>query len=207
VTAPQYYAIQLLAVRREQDRMVELEGAARQVVEANPARPAWRAALALLLRQGGQAEEAGDQFDLLAARDFADIPRDGDWMTAIVLISEVAVAFGDGARAALLFELLAPYAEQNVVIGLAAVCMGSAARYLGRLAVVMGREREARQLFEQALAANAALRAPVELAHAQLDYAGVLGSGRRAQELIRAAARTATELNLPAVAHRVDVIA
>jgi tetratricopeptide (TPR) repeat protein len=203
VTSPQYYAIQLLGVRREQDRMAELEAAARQVVETNPGRPAWRAALAMLLRQGGQLEEAHDQLDLMAAHDFTDIPRDGDWMAATVLIGEVAVALGDAERAALLYELLLPYAEQIVVIGLATVCLGSVARYLGRLAATMEREDEARRHFERALTANAALRAPVELAHTQLDYAGVLGPGRRAQELIRAASRTAEELNLPAVAHRV----
>jgi tetratricopeptide (TPR) repeat protein len=202
VTSPQYYAIQLMGVRREQDRMAELEAAARQVVEANPGRPAWRAALAMLLHHGGQLEEAEDQFDLMAAHDFADIPRDGDWMTAVTLISDVAVALGDAGRAALLYELLLPYAEQNVVIGLAAVCLGSVSRYLGRLAVTMEREDEARGHFERALAANAVLRAPVELAHTQLDYAGVLRSGRRAQELIKAASRTAAELGLPTVARR-----
>jgi DNA-binding SARP family transcriptional activator len=202
VTAPQYHAIQMLAVRREQDRMAELEGPARQVVEANPSRATWRAALAMLLPESGQLEEAGDQLDLLAAHDFADIPRDGDWMTAIVLISEVAVGLDDAKRAAVLYELLLPYAEQNLVIGLAAVCLGSVARYLGRLAVTMGREHEAGPHFEHALAANAALRAPVELAHTQIDYAGVLAPGRRAQELIRAASRTAAELELPALARR-----
>ena len=51
MTAPQYYAIQLLAIRREQGRMGELEAAAaRARWPPTPHRPAWRAALATLLR-------------------------------------------------------------------------------------------------------------------------------------------------------------
>ena len=46
VTASQYYAIQILGVRREQARMAELETAARALVAQTPERPAWRAALA-----------------------------------------------------------------------------------------------------------------------------------------------------------------
>ena len=42
-----------------------------------------------------------------------------------------------------LYELLAPYRDGNVVIGLAAACLGSAARYLGRLAATIGRADEA----------------------------------------------------------------
>ena len=40
VTAPQYYSIQLLAIRREQSRMAELEGAVRELVnkQSRPAR-------------------------------------------------------------------------------------------------------------------------------------------------------------------------
>jgi tetratricopeptide (TPR) repeat protein len=202
VTAPQYHAIQLLAIRREQDRMAELEPAARAVVAANPDRLAWRAGLGLLLCQAGRLDEGGAVMDELAAHDFADIPRDGDWLPAITLTGEVAVALGDASRAAVLYELLAPYAEQNVVVGLAAVCLGSVARYVGRLAVTAERRDQAGRFLERALAANAALRAPVELAHAQLDYAALLGRGRRAHELIEAATGTAAALGLPAVARR-----
>jgi predicted Zn-dependent protease len=203
VTAPQYYAIQLLAVRREQDRLSELEGAARQMVEAQPDRPAWRAALAALLADAGKLGEAREQLDLLAAGRFEDIPRDGDWMTTIALASEAAAATADAERAGLLYEALEPYAERNVVIGLAAVCLGSASRYLGKLALTADRPHEAREHLERALLANATLKAPVELAHAQLDLAGMPGSGKRACELITAAGQAAAALGLPRVGRRV----
>ena len=64
ITASQYYAIQLLSIRQEQGRMAELERAAKDFVTAYPTVPAWRAALARLLWQTGQIEEARSELDL-----------------------------------------------------------------------------------------------------------------------------------------------
>ncbi len=203
VTASQYYAIQVLGVRRDQGRMGELERSARQLVEDNPGRPAWRAALATLLCEEGRFDEAREEFERLAAGDFEDIPKDLDWLIAMVLLSDTCADLGDGDRAALLYSKLEPYADVNVVIGLAAVCLGSAASFLGKLAATMGRPAEAERDFERALEANAALRAPACLARTQVDYARLLGRGPRAAELLSAAAQTASELGLGAVARKV----
>ncbi len=202
VTAPQYYAIQLLGIRQEQGRMGELEVPARELVASNPHRPAWRAALAALLAEGDRREEAQREVDALAAQDFEDIPQDGDWLIAMTLLADCCAELKDETRATQLYELLLPYRDVNVVIGLAAVCMGSAASYLGRLAVAMGRKQEAAEHFERALVANAALKAPVFLAHTQIDFAGTLGRGPRAHKLIEAAARTAKSLALPRASRR-----
>ena len=171
--------------------MGELEAPARELVASNPHRPAWRAALATLLAGDGRDEEAQREFDALAARDFEDIPQDGDWLIAMTLLAECCAELEDAGAGHQLYELLLPYRDGNVVIGLAAVCLGSAARYLGRLAAVMGRGEEAAEHFERALVANAALKAPVFLAHTQIDFAQSLGPGPRAAELTEAAARTA----------------
>jgi tetratricopeptide (TPR) repeat protein len=203
VTATQYYSIQLLAIRREQGRMGELEQAARRLVADNPDRPAWRAALADLLCEEGRLSEARDEFELLAAREFDDIPRDLDWMIAMALLSDVCAELGDVARAELLYARLEPHADANVVIGLAAACLGSAAGYLGRLAVTMGRFDLATQHFERALAANAQLRAPGCLARAQVDFARALGNDPRADELLAEASRSAERLGLWAVTRKI----
>src|SRR5207302_7111344 len=89
VTAPQYYAVQLLAIRREQGRMGELEEPARVLVRATPNRLAWRAALATVLWESGRIGEAAAELEVLAAHDFEDIPEDGDWMTTITLLSDL----------------------------------------------------------------------------------------------------------------------
>jgi predicted ATPase len=202
VTASQYYGVQLLAIRQEQGRMGELEQPAREFVKAYPTVPAWRAGLARLLLEVGETENARRELDVLAAYEFEDIPRDGNWMVAMTLLGELCAGLGDSERAARLYGLLLPFRDVNVVIGLGALCQGSAARYLGLLAACTGSQEEARELFEQALQANAALRAPVCLAHTQLDYADALGPSTRAAELVDAAARTAEELGLTAVAQR-----
>jgi DNA-binding SARP family transcriptional activator len=204
VTAPQYHAIQLLGIRREQRRMQELEQAVRDLVAANPARPAWRAGLATLLCETGRHDEAREQFDLLAASNFTDVPEDGDWMITMVLAAEVAAELGDVQRAPLIYERLLPYRTVNVVIGLAAVCLGATARYLGGLAATMGNREDATELLERAIARNSVLQAPIQLAHTQLDYASLLGRGAKARELLEAAMRTARELDLPLVTTRAE---
>ncbi len=202
VTAPQYYAVQLLEIRREQGRMGELEAAARDLVSGNPNRAAWRAGLATLLCENGRPEEAQSELDFLAREGFARIPRDGDWMVVAALTAGVAAGVGDAERAAALYELLLPFADTNVVIGLGAVCLGSTHRYLGRLALTMERHEDALEHLRAAVRANTALRATVELAHSQLDLADVLGCGSESRELVERAEAIAAERALPVVARR-----
>jgi tetratricopeptide (TPR) repeat protein len=207
VTASQYYAIQLLGIRRDQGRMGELEQAARKLVEENPARPAWRAAVATMLCEEGRLDEAREEFSRLAAGDFEDIPKDLDWIIAMTLLSDVCADLDDGARAALLYARLEPYADAIVVIGLAAVCLGSAASFLGKLAATMGDAALAERHFERALVVNERLGAPACLARTQVDYARALGRGSpRAAELLVAAERTAADLGLGAVARKVAAL-
>ncbi len=92
------------------------------------------------------------------------------------------------------------------MIGLGAVCLGSAERYLGRLAGVIGRRAEAERHFEHALEANARLKAYVCLAHTQVDYAELLGDDPHAGTLLDAATRTSRELGLPLVAARARLL-
>jgi DNA-binding SARP family transcriptional activator len=202
ITAPQYYSIQLLAIRREQNRLAELEGPARELVRNNPHRPAWRAVLGLLLTEAGRRDEARAELAEMADQGFADVPLDGDWMIAMTIVADVAVALGDADWAKLIYDRLMPYANTTVVIGIAAVCLGSTARYLGRLALVMDDRARALEHLEQAMAVNQALVAPLQIAHTELDLAAALGPGARAQELVENAARTARELAIPALAKR-----
>ncbi len=206
VTAPQYYAVQVLYLRREQARMGELEDPVREALTTNPDRAAWRAGLALMLYETGRTEEARTEFDLLARDGFSRIPRDGDWMVITALAADLAHVLGDVERAAILYDLLEPFADTNVVIGLGAVCLGSASRYLGRLALTLGRQADAVAYLRRAVAANASLQATVELAHSQVDLAWALGPGAEAIELLEAAEAVAAERRLPAVARRAALL-
>ena len=151
VTAAQYYAIQMLAVRREQGRMGELEPAARQLVAENPERPAWRAALATSMWETDRLNEARVEFEQLASGGFENIPQDGDWLTTMTLLCEICTAVGDSRRGARLYDAMLPYAGVNVVAGVGVACLGPAARVLGKLAAALGRSDAAARHFERAL--------------------------------------------------------
>jgi DNA-binding SARP family transcriptional activator/tetratricopeptide (TPR) repeat protein len=206
VTAPQYYAVQVLYLRREQARMGELEDPVREALSTNPDRAAWRAGLALLLNETGRTEEARAEFDVLARDGFGWIPRDGDWMVVTALAADLAHAFDDVARAAILYEMLQPHADTNVVIGLGAVCLGATSRYLGRLALTLGRPEEAVAHLRHAVASNASLQATIELAHSRVDLAWALGPGGEAVALLEQAEAVAAERRLPAVARRAALL-
>ena len=202
ITAPQYYAVQMMAIRREQGRMGELERQARDLVARNPRRPAWRAGLASLLLACGRDDEARAELEMVERADLEAVPPDGDWLATMALTADAVATLADAEHAQRLYELLAPYAGVNVVVGMGAVCLGSVSRYLGRLAVVLGRREAAVEHLRRALDANAALGATVELAHTQVDLAGALGSGEEAARLLAEAQRTAAERDLPSVAGR-----
>jgi tetratricopeptide (TPR) repeat protein len=186
--------------------MGELEGAAREMVATNPMRLAWRSGLATLLCDTGRYDEARE---LLAglAEEFAAVPPDGDWMITFALLADVAADLQDVEHAERLYEVLEPYRDSNVVIGHGAVCFGSVARYLGRLALTVGKRDLALEHLRQAVDSSTAMRAPVHLAHARLDHATALVAGgdwSAAQTLIEQAAETASALDLPLVARRAE---
>jgi DNA-binding SARP family transcriptional activator/tetratricopeptide (TPR) repeat protein len=202
VAAAQYFAIQVLGTRREQARMGELEPAARQMVAANPGRPAWRAALVVTLCESDQRDLAQPELDELLALGFGEVPYDGDWLSAMTLLCDAVTALDAQSHMPDLYEVLLPHGGVNAVAGIGTLCFGSVARYLGKLAGALGRAAEAEAHFERALAANHALRSPVLVAHTQLDWAAALGAGSRRERLIAEASRTADQLGLAAIARR-----
>jgi hypothetical protein len=174
------------------------------MAQANPARRGWQAELALILWETGRPDEARAEFEQLAQADFADVTSDGEWMPVMAMLAQLSTLLGDRERAAVLYELLEPYAANNIVRGIGAICIGPTTRLLGRLAATLGHKADARRQFEAALEATAALRAPLLRAHTQLDYAEALGGGGRTAWLVDEAATTARELELPAVARRAE---
>jgi DNA-binding SARP family transcriptional activator/tetratricopeptide (TPR) repeat protein len=205
VTAPQYHSIQMMAIRREQGRLAELGESVGDLVQANPGRAVWRAGRATLLAETGRRGAARAALESeLAGLD--EIPRDGDWLLALVLLADVAAATGQLDAAARLHERLLPFASHNVVIGLGAACLGSVQRPLGRLALVLGRREEAITRLRAAVAANEALRATIELAHARLDLADALEGDPEAGPLIERAAAIASEHGLTRVRRRAELL-
>jgi DNA-binding SARP family transcriptional activator/tetratricopeptide (TPR) repeat protein len=205
--AAHMFGMQMLFVRREQGRLDEVVQTVAQFAAQEPKLAAWRCALASTHAQLGRIAHARHELEAVAGPDFSDIPRDGFWLSNLTMLSEVVVALGDAHRARLLYELLIPHADRCVVT-LALLCQGSLSRSLGLLATTMSRFEDAARHFEQAIAKNAVIRAPIWIAHSQHDYARMLllrnhlGDRERARKLLAAALTTADQLGLKALADR-----
>ena len=124
------------------------------------------------------------------------------WLLTVGYLAEVTAAVGDTRRAAILADLLQPYANMCVVSADALVCCGAAARHLGLLAATMHRWDDAGRHFDNALAINRALGAPTLVTRTQYSYASMLlardapGDRAHAEELVSAAIDTAQQLGM-----------
>ena len=99
--------------------------------------------------------------------------------------------------AAALVELIAPW--RDLVSNTGITSSGSAASTLGVALATCGRFDEASEAFEQGLAVNGALDAPILLARTHLDYGRMLlrsGDPERARSARRGRARDPRELGL-----------
>lgn len=193
---------QLLLIRREQGRLAELEEMIEGFAREFPEILGWQVSLGLLHAATGEEEAARGVFEQLAAKDFTLIPRYSGWLVFMAAAAEVCAFLGDARRAATLYELLVPYERRCVAISLAFGCLGSAAHFLGQLAVTRGHVEAACRHFEVALEVNERMGAKPFLAHTTYHYARALlsrnlpGDRQRAHVLLDEALQTARELGM-----------
>ncbi len=150
--------------------------------------------LALAHLQAGDREAAAVIFERFAADDFAAIPRDMMWMGAMAVLTHVCAQLGDRERARVLYDLLLPYRDRSLMIGIVAH-WGSAERILGLLA---DDPAQADAHFEIAIARNADIPSMLRMTRAQ--YADVLearGEPERAAAIRGDSGIAATQLGLP----------
>jgi tetratricopeptide (TPR) repeat protein len=205
--APTQLAGQLLSLHRLREGLGDVIEAIESALEQYPALVAWRAVLPLAHMDAGQVERGREAFEAFAADDFASIPRDMFWLTAITVLGEACALLGDRERAATLYRMLSPYADRNVQVG-AASSFGSTARFLGELAAT-ARDWDAMTAdFERALELNRRWANRPVVAMTQLRYGESLldrdapGDRERAAELLGDAVATADELGMPFIRRR-----
>jgi class 3 adenylate cyclase/tetratricopeptide (TPR) repeat protein len=202
------YGIQLIAIRWAQGRVAELEPIVRAQAEASPQIPAWRCTLAFIHAESGRRDDAREGFDDLAERGFA-LPRDAAWPIGIARLSLVCSSLGDERRASTLYDLFAPYAGKNVVVGAAASSAGSSDRYLGLLAATMSRWDAAEQHFHDAIDQNEAMEARPFTAFTIYDYSNMLlrrnepGDVERAHDLLDRALVIARDVGMTGLEERI----
>jgi DNA-binding winged helix-turn-helix (wHTH) protein len=136
--------------------------------------PAVRAALARLQASRRETGPARRAFDELAKADFRDLPRDEHWLPAIGACGELACLLEDRRRGARLYDLLAPYANLFMIHDLLRANAGSVAAVLGGLAALLGRPAAAAAHFEDAIARETAMDAPLAVLSSKAAYARFL---------------------------------
>lgn len=210
-TVPMQARGQVLGMFWIQGKLAELIDALRQAVVDFPAMPAYRAGLALALGEAGREAEARSELGVVAARDFAGIPRDNLWLLAMALSSEACARLGDAERARVAYELLAPFADRNAV-GPNSIYAGPVPRYLGLLAATAGDLDAAEEHFATAWERAKRVGARALVMRTRIDHAQML-LGRagpddlgRAQEMLDDAAALAEELRTDAIQARIEAI-
>lgn len=138
----------------------------------------------------GNHDVARARYEHFAATAFSNLPQGFGTVSAYCRLAAACHVFDDRPRAATLYELLQPYADQLAVAG-PLTCAGSVQRALGLLCLLQGQLARGIEHFELALQAHQRMGARTweatsfaDLA-AALDLRGdaALDDGRRAQQL------------------------
>jgi DNA-binding SARP family transcriptional activator len=195
------HRVVMFFLRREQGRLEEIEDLIRRSVAEYAGYRSFRCLVILLECELGREDEARRAFEEVAAKEFAALPRDIEWLFCLSILAEVAAYLHDRDHTSVLYRLLLPYARLNAVAA-GEVAVGSVARYLGILASTTSRWDEGTRHFEDALEMNGRMGARPWLAHTQQDFARMLlardaaGDKEKAQLLLTQALTTYEELGM-----------
>jgi DNA-binding winged helix-turn-helix (wHTH) protein len=214
--------VHLYHLRREQGRLEEFldEGLARQLPPATMGALSYertsRWAAPHLFCELGREDEARAAFEALMAEGLDALPPENARNIRIpVLFSlgDACVTIGDARSAAMLYDCLAPYADQWHVVAWGSVVFASTHLMLGALAAVQKRWETSAEHFAEATRQHVAQNAVC--AQARLLYhVGGGGRGRGGPPDERAAARMigdglrlANAHGLPGIARRLERLA
>jgi class 3 adenylate cyclase len=167
-----FYGIQMFYLRVFQGRGEEIIAMHEQSVEANPAIPALRALLASTLCWLGRREDAATILTRAASDRFADVRPAPDELTALVLYADAAAQTGDREVAAILYDLIQPWADQvdwNTLFG-----AGHTRLYLGLLASVLPEHGQSDEHLQFACEFHEANDMPLWTARGHLGWAEAL---------------------------------
>lgn len=124
----------------------------------------------------------------LSVHQFAGEPYDHLWMLNLAVLAIACSALGDATHAAMLYELMLPYCDQNVTVTpLTPSNLGSTSHYMGLLAATMTRWDDAAGHFEAAIQKHTQAGALSFLALSRYQYAHVLLARGRPGDKQRAA--------------------
>jgi tetratricopeptide (TPR) repeat protein len=193
-----FFGTQMSTLGKLRGQYTELLVQNQRMADKYPSIPTWQASLAQIHARLGNRELARNRFEIFAQSNFSSLPRDGAWVVGMISLAEVCHFLGDQEHARTLYNLLAPFAGHNIIIGLAACFNGPVSHFLGLLAATMSRWEEAKRHFEEALDMARKMGARPFEAYTQHAYGAMLLEHDRAQalELLDAAGTSAKELGM-----------
>jgi tetratricopeptide (TPR) repeat protein len=206
------FSAQLLWLRFEQGRIVDLKPLAEASAEANPLVVGFQLALAFAHADMGELADARRVIEGLADDGFASVPRDGLWPASLYIATEVVTTLEDEAWAATLYDLVAPHSGLLLVPGAAVLCMGAADRCLGMLATVARRYDDATRHFDAALALESTIHSAVLIARTRYWYGSMLlrrdgdGDRERGLDLLNACIETAQKFQMVRLAQQARAV-
>ena len=202
------YGVQMFSLRREQGRLEEVRPVVEAVVRLGRAHATWRPGLAAVYAELDMLDEARAEVKLLVTPGLPRVPRDGLYQASLSYLADAVVALGDRTAATTLYAELEPYRNSLVVGGHLIACYGATDRYLGALAEIAGRARDAERHYMRAIEIDTASGSPTWLAHSNLRYARFLvRQGRRdgperARELLEGVVAIARAIGMVVVLRR-----
>jgi hypothetical protein len=195
------HRLQLFLLARETGGSADIEALIEDAVSTFPTRPVFRCALVYLHAELGQRSRAQAGIDDLAMQDFSGVQRDNEFLFSLAFVADAADTLADVRAAAVLYDLLVPYAQLNAC-NADEVATGSVSRTLGVLAATLSRWEDGARHFEAATVDNDHMGARPWLAHTHHDYARMLltrdlpGDRARAQQLLVAASELYARLGM-----------
>ena len=207
------FATQIGLLRLEQGRLAEVEPFVHMFIDQEVPDPNWVPVRGFIACALGRTVEARREFEHLVVEDgLRSLPRNFVWLAHLTLFTESAAMLGHVEGAAILYRLMLPYADRNVLAA-DLHCWGSAARYLGILATVMGRLDEAERWLLQALPMNRRMGASPWVGHTLADLAAVHfkrgrpGDVAAAHRYLDDASAIARALEMPRLMERLQAMA
>ena len=199
------FGMQMFTIAQERDELPQLAPFVKQFVQSTPSSGTWRPALALVLAELGEREQARAELDRLAPAEFRAVARDSLWPACLAYLAQACALVRDLTLAEELYALLLPWTRHNLVAGSVVVCYGPADRLLGVLSTLLRRWDSAARHFDAAVEMTTRQGSMPWLAHTQNDYAGMLvernqpGDLQRAHSLLTSAISMAEQLGMAKV--------
>ena len=126
------------------------------------------------LIESGHVDDGRQAFEAFTDERLPHLPKDAYWLATVVLLSDVAVSLTDLKRAAILHDLMRPYANSNAIAGSGSLYFGPVAYYLGRVAMLSSHSDDAVRHFETAMTVHERMQTRPGLVQVQIECASAL---------------------------------